>query len=156
MTLRVGTTIRRARDDEAGALTAIARAAKRHWGYPEAWVARWRDALTVTPAYVRGHPLFVAADEDRPRGFYALAMDGDKAVLDHLWIEPGWMGRGIGRELFSHAARTARGLGAARLEIDSDPHAEGFYLRMGARRVGQVPADVEGVRRMLPRLELAL
>ena len=66
------------------------------------------------------------------------------------------MGRGLGRELFHHAVETAGGVGARRLEIDSDPHAEEFYLRMGARRIGQVPADVEGVRRVLPRLEVRL
>jgi GNAT superfamily N-acetyltransferase len=154
----VSTIIRRARADEADALTAIAHAAKRHWGYPEAWIAQWRDALTLTPAYVADHSVFVAAqaDGDRPCGFYALAGQGSDAVLDHLWMEPAWMGRGIGRALLRHAMETARAQGAARLEIDSDPHAEEFYLRMGARRIGEVRADVDGVQRVLPRLEVAL
>lgn len=153
----MSTTIRRATADEASALTGIAHAAKRHWGYPEAWIARWRDALTITPAYVRSHIVFVAVDVgDLPRGFYALAIDGAGATLDHLWIEPEWMGRGLGRALLSHALKTARTEGAARLEIDSDPYAEEFYLRMGARRVGEVRADVDDVRRVLPRMEIAL
>jgi GNAT superfamily N-acetyltransferase len=158
MSLVVGTIIRRARADEADALTAIAHAAKRHWGYPEAWIAQWRDALTLTPAYVADHPVFVAAeaDGDRPHGFYALAVQGSDAVLDHLWMEPAWMGRGIGRALLRHAMETARAQGAARLEIDSDPHAEEFYRRMGARRIGEVRADVDEVQRVLPRLEMAL
>lgn len=139
-------------------LTEIAHAAKRHWGYPEAWIAHWRDALTITPAFIRGHAVFVAAEAegDPPRGFYALAIDGADAVLEHLWIEPGWMGRGLGRALLSHAAETARAHGAARLKIDSDPHAEAFYRRMGARRVGEVRADVDDVQRVLPRMEITL
>ncbi|HEX2076888.1 MAG TPA: GNAT family N-acetyltransferase [Longimicrobium sp.] len=148
--------IRRARAGEAVALTEIAHAAKRHRGYPEAWIARWRDALTVTPAYIRDHAVFVAAEGESPRGFYALSIDGSDAVLDHLWIAPERMGRGMGRALFRHAVRTAGAYGAARLEIDSDPHAEEFYRRMGARRIGEVPADVDGVRRVLPRLEAVL
>lgn len=154
----MSTTIRRARPDEAGVLTAIAHAAKRHWGYPEAWIARWKDALIVTPAYVGEHPVFAAAEAegDRPRGFYALSMEGATAVLDHLWIEPEWIGCGVGRELFGHAVRTAREEGASRLEIDSDPHAEAFYRRMGAVHVGEVRADVDEVRRVLPRMEIAL
>jgi GNAT superfamily N-acetyltransferase len=153
-----GTTIRRARADEAAALTAIAHAAKRHWGYPEVWIARWRDALTLTPAFIIDHPVFVAAEADggRSRGFYALAVQGSDAVLEHLWVEPEWMGRGVGRDLLLHAIETARAEGAARLEIDSDPHAEEFYRRMGARRIGQVRADVDEVQRVLPRLEIAL
>lgn len=151
-------TIRRAQAGDAAALTEIAHAAKRHWGYPEAWIARWRDALTLTPAYIADHAVFVAAgaEDDRPRGFHALAMRGADAVLDHLWIAPEWMGRGLGRELLGHAVRTARELGAARLEIDSDPHAEEFYRRMGAVRIGEVRADVDEVRRVLPRMEIVL
>lgn len=152
----MSTVIRRARPGEAAALTAIAHAAKRHWGYPEAWIARWRDALTATPAYIRGHPVFVAAEDDIPRGFHALSMRETDAVLDHLWVAPERMGRGLGRALFRHAMETARAQGATRLEIDSDRHAEAFYLRMGARRIGEVPADVDGVRRVLPRLEVVL
>jgi len=154
----MSTTIRRARLDEAAALTAIAHAAKRHWGYPEAWIARWKDALTVTSAYVRDHLVSVAAEAqgDRPRGFYALSMEGATAVLDHLWIEPEWIGRGLGREMFGHAVRTARAEGATRLQIDSDPHAEAFYRRMGAIRVGEVRADVDEVRRVLPRMAITL
>lgn len=150
--------IRRAHADDAAALTEIAHAAKRHWGYPEAWIARWRDALTLTPAYIAGHAVFVAADAegDRSRGFYSLAMREMDAVLDHLWIAPEWMGRGLGGELLGHAMRTARELGAARLEIDSDPHAEAFYRRMGAVRVGEVRADVDEVQRVLPRMEIRL
>ncbi|HEX6373962.1 MAG TPA: GNAT family N-acetyltransferase [Longimicrobium sp.] len=150
--------IRPAHADDAAALTAIAHAAKRHWGYPEAWIARWRDALTLTPAYIADHAVFVAAEAevDRPRGFYALEMREADAVLDHLWVAPEWMGRGLGRDLLAHAMRTARDLGAARLEIDSDPHAEEFYRRMGAVRVGDVQADVDEVRRVLPWMEIRL
>lgn len=152
----MSTPIRRAVPDDAAALTEIAHAAKRHWGYPDAWMEAWTDALTLTPTYVRDHPVFVAAEADRPRGFCALSFEGDTADLDHLWVDPEWMGRGLGRELFGHALRTARTHGAARMRIDSDPHAEGFYLRMGARRAGEVRADVDGVARVLPRLEIAL
>lgn len=36
----------------------------------------------------------------------------------------------------------------------SDPFAEAFYLRLGARRVGSVPAPMPGApERLLPELE---
>ena len=39
--------------------------------------------------------------------------------------------------------------------IDFDPNVEGFYLRMGARRVGSVASgSIAG--RQLPRLELVI
>lgn len=153
----VSIAIRPAPPDEAAGLTAIAHAATRHRGYPEAWIARWRDAPTLTPAYVRRQVVFVAVDAGhRPRGFYALAIEGDGATLDHRWVRPESMGRGLGRALLRHALETARTHGASRREIDFDPHAEAFYRRMGARRVVEVRADVDRVPRVLPRMEIAL
>lgn len=152
----MSTVIRRARPAEAVALTEIASAAKRHWGYPEEWISRWRDSLAVTPAYIQEREVFVALEGGRPSGFYAVVAEGEAVVLDHLWVAPDRIGRGLGRALFGHAVETARAHGAARLQIDSDPHAEGFYRRMGALRVGETPADMDGVRRVLPRMEFLL
>ncbi len=70
-------------------------------------------------------------------GFYALVERGSKVELEHLWVLPEHIGTGIGRALFDHAVRKAAALGATILSIEADPNAEGFYRRMGARRVGE-------------------
>jgi GNAT superfamily N-acetyltransferase len=146
--------IRRARPDEAELLTGIAHAAKRHWGYPERWMELWRPLLTISPEEVAGCEFWVSELDGRVAGFHAVSVTGPEASLDHLWLRPEAMGLGIGRALFAHAAALAAQLGASTLVIDADPNAEGFYLRMGARRVGEIPADVDGTPRVLPRLEL--
>ena len=76
-------------------------------------------------------------EDDRAVGFYLLTTESDGMHLDHLWIAPHAMGRGIGRALFEHAVEQARRLGHQTLKIEADPNAEGFYTRMGARRVGE-------------------
>jgi hypothetical protein len=38
------------------------------------------------------------------------------------------------------------------LEIESDPNAEGFYQRQGARRIGTSVREIERQRRELPIL----
>jgi hypothetical protein len=47
-----------------------------------------------------------------------------------------------------------RAEGVERLRIASDPNALGFYEKMGARRIGDVPATPAG--RTLPLLELRI
>lgn len=148
--------IRRALPTEAELLTEIAHAAKRHWGYPEHWIAQWCEALTLTPAMLAEHPVYVAVHGVEIRGFYALEIDGNTCTLEHFWIRPESIGHGVGRALFEHAVRTAAAKGAEMLLIDSDPHAEGFYRCMGAQRVGEVPADMEETARVLPRMLLQL
>jgi hypothetical protein len=42
------------------------------------------------------------------------------------------------------------------LEIESDPNAQGFYERMGAKVVGDHVGEVDGELRILPVLEMVL
>jgi GNAT superfamily N-acetyltransferase len=149
--------IRPATPSEAVALTALAQAGKRHWGYPEAWMEAWRESLSFTPDYITANLVFCAEDETgQVIGFYALEKDNGHLRLEHLWLTPSQIGRGLGRLLFEHAALTAATQGAAELLIEADPNAEGFYLRMGARRVGEIVSRLTGVERILPLLRYAL
>ena len=143
--------IRRAVAADADALTAVAHAAKRHWRYPEAWIAGWRRDLTFTPEFIERYPVYCAAEGDAVVGVYALVFAAADCELEHFWVVPSRMGAGVGRALFEHAVEGCRAIGARRLWINADPNAEGFYKRMGARRVGEVPSTPAG--RMLPRLE---
>ena len=143
--------IRRAVRDDAAGLTAIAHAAKRHWGYPESWIALWERELTVSPELIERYPVHAAVERNVVAGFYALTFAGADCELEHFWVEPARMGAGVGRALFEHAVERCRAIGARRLWISADPNAEGFYRRLGARRVGEVPSTPAG--RTLPRLE---
>jgi GNAT superfamily N-acetyltransferase len=142
----------RAKPEDADALTEIAHAAKRHWGYPASWIESWRDILTMRPEFIAANVTYSAMEDDRAVGFYLLRAESDGLHLDHLWIAPRAMGRGIGRALFEHAVEQTRRLGHRSLKIESDPNAEGFYTRMGARRVGAIVTNVENQQRELPLL----
>jgi GNAT superfamily N-acetyltransferase len=143
----------RATRTDAARLTFIAHAAKRHWRYPEPWIQQWRPALTVTADYIDDHPTMMAMEHDESVGFCAVVIKRDGALLDHLWVLPAAMGRGLGRTLFTAAEEIARRAGALHLTIVGDPHAEGFYLRMGALRCREEPAPMDGVHRFLPVME---
>lgn len=161
--------IRPARDEDAPVLTGIAQAAKRHWGYPEEWMQLWCDDLTLTPEVLAEQTVFCACD-DSILGFYALstttlpntltevAPEAASAVteadLEHMWVDPAHIGRGLGRRLLEHARQQARRQGARALRIVSDPNAEGFYRKAGARPVGQVASVPAG--RFLPVMHLPL
>ena len=143
----------RAKSEEADALTAIAHAAKRQWGYPESWIVAWREILTMRPEFIAENVAYCAVEQERAVGFYVLTTEDDGIHLDHLWILPEAMGRGIGQALFQHAAAQAKISGSDLIRIEADPNAEGFYKRMGATRVGTSVSEVEGERRELPLME---
>ena len=142
----------RAKPEDADALTAIAFAAKRHWGYPERWIEEWRDILTMRPEVIAAKTTYCAIENERPIGFYMLTVDKAELHFDHLWLLPLAMGRGVGRALFEHAVGQAKALGFRHVRIEADPNAEGFYLRMGAKRTGSTTTEAEGQPRELPLL----
>ncbi len=147
--------IRRAAPGAASELSAIALAAKRHWGYPETWIEEWRDDLTVSPTFIENESVFVAVgSHSKIVGFYALCHVNTDAEMEHFWVRPEVMGRGVGRALFEHAVAQLRAVGCRSLQIDADPHAAGFYERMGAELVGTVSASMDGRPRVRPQYKL--
>jgi GNAT superfamily N-acetyltransferase len=120
--------IRPARPGEADRLREIAIAAKAHWGYDEQRVRAWGERLDFSPADV-----YVAEVDGQVAAFAAVVARGEVCELDHLWVDPPWIGRGLGARLFSFASGRAARSGARRLEWEAEPHAVGFYEKMGGR-----------------------
>lgn len=146
--------IRRALPEEASTLTTIALEAKRYWGYPEHWIKHWESDLTISPDYIRDNEVYVAEADGEIRGFYALAVSGAKAELDHLWVTPASIGRGIGKQLFLDAMEKAAALTVRDVEISADPNAAEFYKRLGATQIGEVDSPIDGQSRKIPRLKI--
>lgn len=125
--------IRSGKPNEGARLKEIAIAAKGFWGYEPDRVRQWADAGDFSPQRLGRLIVFVAESEGRAIGWSSLIRRGDVGWLEDLWIEPEWIGKGIGAVLFRHTAAHARELGATRLEWEAEPNAIGFYEKMGAR-----------------------
>jgi GNAT superfamily N-acetyltransferase len=81
-----------------------------------------------------------------------LAYDGDALVgglngcthwgwcyIRHFWVEESWRGRGVGRQLVTHAEMEARARQCVGLYLDTfDSGAAQFYERCGFSRFGQI------------------
>ena len=146
--------LRPARPEEGERLREIAIAAKSHWGYEEEAVRSWAAQGDFSPAGLAAKIFLVAEEEGRAVGFASLIPQGEVAVLDDLWIEPAWIGRGVGSELFRACAAQAREVGARRLEWEAEPNAVGFYERMGGRYARDSEPTAFG--RVIPVMELDL
>ena len=133
--------LRRARPDEAERLSDIACQSKAHWGYPAEQVERWRGTfLSLTADYIAAHSVWAAVDgADCPVAFAALERSSGGDVLEHLWVLPAFIGMGIGRCLFRQVASESPSF-----TFTSDPHADDFYRRMGARVIGATASDYQG------------
>ena len=148
--------MRRASASERDELSALAFRSKAHWGYSREFMDACRDELTVSDAQIAAGLVFVAEDERGIVGFYGLELLSSQRVeLSHCFVDPGAIGKGVGRSLMEHAIEEARHLGSSVLVIQSDPHAASFYASLGARAAGFLASD-SIARRMLPLLEIDL
>jgi len=143
--------IRRAVRSDSERATELARAAKAHWKYPAEWLASWQADLAITAEMIDRHPTFVACLGDQVVGVCQLQEADERVMLEHVWVDPDVHGRGVGRALVEHARREAPGI----MMVVADPNAVGFYVKLGARPVGEVAGPMPGAPdRTLPLLEL--
>lgn len=56
----------------------------------------------------------------------------------HFGVSPTWIGRGVGRSIYSMCEEQARAAGVRRLECDASLNAEGFYAALGFRPVRSI------------------
>ena len=136
--------IRPAKPSEAAMLSEIAMEAKRYWDYPPDVMESWHSTLTLDAMQIDLSPPYVAEEEGEVVGFYQLIADGSKMELEHMWVKPQYMNKGIGKQLMAHAITAAKVRGAKRMSIDADPNATAFYLSCGAYRVGELRAPIPG------------
>lgn len=109
----------------------------------------------LDPGDIRRDEVHVLEADGTRVGWHRVRLDGDRAELEDLWVEPTFIRQGHGRTLFEHAAAVARAGGADRLEWDAEPFATGFYVAMGGREFDRSPSAVVPGR-TLPRMRLRL
>lgn len=158
-----GLVVRAARPDEAQELSALALRSKGWWGYSASFLRACEAELTLTEADAAR--CVVIEVDGVVAGFHLLSasrgragVDGDGSAvgeLDMLFVDPPFIGAGVGRILFEDARRRAAAAGWARLQIEADPHSRTFYERLGAVQVGErLCRSIPG--NSLPLFELTL
>ena len=129
-------TIRRATAHDAAALTVLMQASSAYGGDYRSML----DGYEITAEQIRTEAIYLAERGGKLLGFYALLLNTPKPELDLMFVDDAAQGQGIGACLFAHMRHTALSHGVRELKIVSHPPAEAFYTRMGATRVGELPA----------------
>ncbi|MCR9137046.1 MAG: GNAT family N-acetyltransferase [Alphaproteobacteria bacterium] len=148
-------TIRPARAGEAAPLSDLCWRSKAHWGYDPQFMNACREALTVHDEWIGRNWVIVAEMGGDLAGVAAIAPDGSQFEVALFFVDPPYMGKGVGGALFDAMVARARQEDIGTLRILSDPNAVEFYRKMGARSIGTEPSDaIPG--RSLPLMEIDL
>jgi GNAT superfamily N-acetyltransferase len=126
---------------------------KSYWGYSTEKLEYWRSIVTFDASYIRENTVRLILLGLKVIGFFAIKSD-EVDELDHLWLLPEAIGKGIGHIAFDEVLQHCKRLGIHNFLITSDPDAEGFYLHTGATHESQVWSGEQS--RMLPLLRYTL
>ena len=151
-------TFRQAVTEDAKVLSDLAFRSKAYWGYSPEFMDACVDELTVLPADIKGDEFFieVAWLQTKVIGFYSLEpVSPEQTELGAMFLEPDFIGQGIGNLMMERAKQKAKSMGNKTLHIQGDPNAQRFYEAAGAVQVGFKPSEsIPG--RLLPLFELDL
>lgn len=140
---------------ELPALSALQLRSKAHWGYDAAFMAACRAELTLTAADLTETALVVAERNGKLAGVAQVGPDGEDADLMGMFVDPPFIGMGIGKRLFDWSVEAAHRISSTRLLIVSEPRAQAFYEAQGAKLIGTHPSgSIPG--RVLPLLAFPL
>ena len=147
--------IRAAQEFDAEELTQLAMRSKAVWGYDETFMASCKDELSLSSSQINSELsiCFTALVNSKLVGFYLVTQQtslSEEAELEALFVEPEFLGHGIGKKLFDHIICQCQQKGINKLHIQADPNAEAFYLKVGAELIGKT-ASMSIKDRYLPQ-----
>ncbi|WP_027964100.1 GNAT family N-acetyltransferase [Halalkalibacillus halophilus] len=132
--------VRKAKHEEVDLLSEIAMKSKAYWGYSKDFLHKCNDELTVTKDSIDHNFVYVIEKDRKLIGFYNLSIN--QKELDALFIAPDFIGKGVGRVLWSDLIEKAKESNLKDFTIESDPEAAGFYVKMGAEKIGYTNSTV--------------
>jgi len=121
---------------------------KGYWGYSAEQLAIWRSNLVFEKKYISNNTVKLIIEDTKIIGFFAITRTKEDK-LDHLWLLPEVIGKGIGNFAFKQILKECQALGISEFFIISDPDAQGFYKKKGAKQVGEVYSEPQ--KRMLAK-----
>lgn len=155
--------IRPAKANEFQILTTISFDSKGYWGYPKEYFDIWKNELTIRSEYIEKNEVFVFEDDSKIAGYYSIVeveenIEVSESVLsrgfwlEHMFLLPSYIGKGIGAKMFAHICETCLSRGIHELRILADPNAKGFYEKMGCQYQKEFPSTIPN--RTIPWLVL--
>jgi GNAT superfamily N-acetyltransferase len=107
------------------------------------------EHLTLRPERLAEGRTQVAEEDGTVVGFATWIEAGGIFELEDLFVDPGWMRRGIATALVSRIVDVLRVRGVERLEVTANPHALGFYSAVGFIACGVAETDFGAAPRMV-------
>lgn len=140
--------IRRADPSEAIQLTELAVVSEAFWGHDKKFIDKFRIVYEVTEDYIRNNATFILEEDQRLLGFYSIIESDEDVILDYFYVDPVFIRKGYGSQLWNHLADYCRNRGILEFIFVAGDEAKDFYSKMGAIKVGETFSLVNKSRKI--------
>lgn len=142
-------TFRLAVPSERQALEDLKRRSSLTQAAHRAFLLTHPEVIDLNEDYITAQATWVAMQGRNIAGFIVL-LDKNASLheIEDLFVEPEFMGAGIGRFLVTSAMKIALTAGAASVEVVASAESRGFYLRCGFQEQGIEPVEFGAAIRM--------
>ncbi|YAR63766.1 GNAT family N-acetyltransferase [Bacillus cytotoxicus] len=127
--------------EEANELSKLALLSKATWDYSTQFLATCKEDLTITEAYIKNNYVYVLENAGVTIGFFHLYVKIEIFLIFSIYIRI-TRGKGMEKMLWKAVVEKAIELGITCFIIESDPNAKGYYMKMGAKLIGETPSTV--------------
>lgn len=125
----------------------------------------WQQELTINGEYIEQNEVYSALLAGQIVGYYSLIELEKEQVLsgvvlekgfwlEHMFVEPAHIGQGIGQAMVLLLLKLCKKKAIRRLAVLADPHARGFYEKMGFIYLQEIPSTIPG--RTTPMLAITI
>jgi N-acetylglutamate synthase-like GNAT family acetyltransferase len=145
----------KAKNTDSKRLTALTITSKAYWNYSSKQIQEWKEDLTISTKYITNNEVYKLIEFDVLIGYYSFySLNKKEVVLDNIFVDPTYIGKGYGKILMNHFLETVKSLGFEKASVHSEPNAELFYAKIGFKVIGKLETSIKN--RFLPIMELDL
>ncbi len=145
----------KAKNTDSKRLTALTITSKAYWNYSSKQIQEWKEDLTISTEYITNNEVYKLIEFDVLIGYYSFySLNKKEVVLDNIFVDPIYIGKGYGKILMNHFLETVKNLGFEKASLHSEPNAELFYAKIGFKVIGKLETSIKN--RFLPIMELDL
>jgi GNAT superfamily N-acetyltransferase len=135
--------VRKAATGDLEKLNELAVRSEAYWGFDESHMRAFKRNCAVKENHLKTGYVFVIERDAEILGFYHLAGKESGFELEHFYVDPPHIGKGLGRMLWRHLRSFCFHRKVREVTIVCSEFVKDFYFKMGAAYLGKVESTVD-------------
>ena len=131
---------KKAKLNDLDVLNKLSLNSESYWGEKSTFLEKFKKVYIITPKCLNNSYIMKMVKDTEIVGFYSL--DIKKRELDYFYIKKDLIGQGLGKKMWENMLNNCKKIGLKKIYFVTSPEAAGFYLSLGAIKIGTVESKL--------------